>query len=72
MSNITEIIENQRKYYGTNKTKDIDFRIQKLKQLKKELHFEELKLDGGSDIFECISKTMQACYPERFNFMKGE
>ncbi len=41
-------------------------------QLKKELHFEELKLDGGSDIFECISKTMQACYPERFNFMKGE
>lgn len=41
-------------------------------QLKKELHFEELKLAGGSDIFECISKTMQACYPERFNFMKGE
>ena len=52
MSNITEIIENQRKYYGTNKTKDIDFRIQKLKQLKKEIKNRE------NDICSALQKDL--------------
>jgi len=52
MSNITEIIENQRKYYGTNKTKDIDFRIQKLKQLKKEIKNRE------NDICNALQKDL--------------
>ena len=34
--------------------------------LKESLHFDELHFDGGKDIFQSISETMKACYPERF------
>lgn len=52
MNNITEIIENQRKYYKTHKTKDVNFRIQKLKELKAEIKNRE------QDICEALQKDL--------------
>lgn len=52
MSNITEIIENQRKYYRTHKTKDVNFRIQKLKELKAEIK------DKEQDICKALQKDL--------------
>lgn len=60
MNNITEIIENQRKYYKTHKTKDVNFRIQKLKELKAEIKNRE------QDICEALQKDLGKHHVESY------
>ena len=51
--NIKNIVLNQRNFFNSNKTKDIDFKIKALKKLKNEIHnreeeiFRALYLDLG-------------------------
>lgn len=52
MSTLGEKINEQRKYFSTNETKDIDFRINKLKKLREVLKNEEEK------VFEALRKDL--------------
>ncbi|EDS77787.1 fatty aldehyde dehydrogenase [Clostridium botulinum C str. Eklund] len=68
--NIKNILLNQRNFFSTNKTKNIDFRIQSLKKLKTEIHNREkdiynaLYLDLGKSKSESYMSEISIIYKE--------
>lgn len=68
--NIKNIVLNQRNFFGTNKTKNINFRIQSLKKLKTEIHDREkdiynaLYLDLGKSKSESYISEISIIYKE--------
>ncbi len=60
MNLITQILTNQKQFFNTNKTKDIQFRIRQLKNLKSAL------LENENKILDALSKDLNKSYSEGF------
>lgn len=69
-STTSNIISKQRQFFNTNQTKDIDFRIEKLKRLKQAILEHEaalekaLKADLGKPEFETYATELALCLEE--------
>lgn len=74
MDTIKDLINNQKNFFESNKTKDINFRIKNLKKLKKIVKDNEeeilnsLKVDLGKSDFEGYTSEIGMVYDE-INYM---
>lgn len=60
MEDINKILEKQREFYNTNKTKDVDYRIEKLKRLKNKI------IEKQSQICEALKKDLGKASQESY------
>jgi len=73
---MVNILENQREFFNTNKSKEVNFRIQQLKKLKnilkdnEELLYKAIYNDFGKSEFETYISELALIYHEINNFIK--
>lgn len=74
---IQEIYNKQHDFFNSNKTKDVSFRIEQLKKLKKilkaneDLFYEAIYEDFGKSEFETYASELALIYHEINNFIKN-
>ncbi|MBD3244783.1 MAG: aldehyde dehydrogenase family protein [Candidatus Moranbacteria bacterium] len=77
MSNIKTVLQKQKVFFKTNQTKDLKFRLKKIKKLKKIIQsnekeiFKALKKDLGKSKFESYASEIGIVYEEIDLFLKN-
>lgn len=67
---IVRLIENQREFFSTNKTKDINFRLEQLRKLKKAIHKYQKKIEDA--LWEDLHKSPEEAYLTEISIVTGE
>lgn len=67
---IVQHIENQRAFFATNKTKDINFRLTQLRKLKKAILQNQQKLENA--LWEDLHKSPEEAYLTEISIVTGE
>lgn len=67
---IIQQIENQRKFFSADKTKDIDFRLAQLRKLKSAIHKYQKKLEAA--LWEDLHKSPEEAYLTEISIVTGE
>lgn len=67
---IVQHIENQRAFFSTNKTKDINFRLAQLRKLKNAIHINQKKIEDA--LWEDLHKSPEESYLTEISIVTGE
>ena len=67
---IVQHIESQRDFFSTNKTKDINFRLEQLRKLKKAIQKNQKKLEDA--LWEDLHKSPEESYLTEISIVTGE
>ena len=67
---VVQHIENQRAFFATNKTKDINFRLTQLRKLKKAILKNQQKLENA--LWEDLHKSPEEAYLTEISIVTGE
>lgn len=67
---VIEKIENQREFFSSNKTKDIHFRIEQLRKLKKAIQKNQQKLEDA--LWQDLHKSQEEAYLTEISIVTGE
>src|SRR5690554_2560382 len=67
---VVQHIENQRAFFSTNKTKDINFRLTQLRKLKKAILKNQQKLENA--LWEDLHKSPEEAYLTEISIVTGE
>lgn len=67
---VVQNIENQRAFFATNKTKDINFRLTQLRKLKKAILQNQQKLENA--LWEDLHKSPEEAYLTEISIVTGE